>query len=614
MKPSTSAGLGLHTPRLEARKKSLNSVFSQEQMATCWKKYVRSGLRDQEVIDLFDYNDFHWFKEQRFDDLRRAILDGRYKPAYSIPTKLEKKYGVCRTVVTPSPEDAIVLQCIVESLLPKALKKQPSSNAFFSRSHQAPDASFQFGKDYIWFRQWRVFSNKRFKIASVHDWVATTDIATYFDNVQYSHLRNILSTLDGTEEVILDILFSVLDQLCWRPDYLPSAFIGLPQVQFDAPRLLAHIYLFEIDSYLKRRIQNNFVRWVDDITFAADTKEECKLALRDLDTLLQMRGVRLNSGKTHILSAVQARKFFHQRMNENLDRWKKSLDAEIEQGLSTASTIRKISKSFKIFTEKTPHGHSDKVVKRFIGLAATVKSEFALSYCIQKFESAPELRDTIYWYFSALGPNPRILTCLENYLKGGSALDDASQCQIGKLLTDWEVDPATLIFIRLQSLAKIMATEDFVGNDTYRFISALWMMTKYSDHTGITNFIGNTRKVWENSEFLSRQVAAASGKFRGETWIDWFSQEIKRHSLRSPLAVLNSLNQLRSYKQSVPANVRMYILNGNQKSTYTLQRFLIAFTVLSSPKLNKIARDKLRNDLQKILVDPHYRKVIEMLP
>lgn len=614
MKAPVSAGLGLHTPRLEARKKSLNSVFSQIQMASCWKKYVRSGLRDQEVVDLFDYNDFHWFKEQRFDDLQRALIDGRYKPAYSIPTKLEKKHGVCRTVVTPSPEDAIVLQCIVESLLPKTLKKQPSSNAFFSRSHQSPDASFQFGRDYIWFRQWRVFSNTRFKIASVHDWVATTDIATYFDNVQYSHLRNIISTLDGTEEVILDILFSVLDQLCWRPDYLPSAFIGLPQVQFDAPRLLSHIYLFEIDSYLKRRIQNNFVRWVDDITFAADSKEECKVVLRDLDTLLQMRGVRLNSGKTHILSAIQARRFFHQRANENIDRWKRALDVEIAQGLSTSSTIRKASKSFHLFIENPPYGHSDKVIKRFVGLAANAKSDFALSYCVRKFEDSPELRDTIYWYFGALGPNAKILTCLENYLKKGSALDDASQCQIAKLLTDWEVDPTSSIFSRMQDLAKSMATRNFVGSDTYRFISALWMMTKYSDHAGITQFVTDTRHIWENSEFLSRQVAAASGKFRGTKMLEWFGAEIKRHSLRSPLAVLNSLNHLRSFTNSVPANVRMYILNGNQKSIYTLQRFLIAFTVLSSPKINKNYRDKLRNDLLKILSDPHYRNVISKLP
>ncbi|TBR56360.1 hypothetical protein B4U84_30285, partial [Westiellopsis prolifica IICB1] len=50
-----------------------------------------------------------------------------------------KKFGVCRTVVTPSPEDSLILQCLVESLITKLLKNQPTSNAFFSRSHQTPE-------------------------------------------------------------------------------------------------------------------------------------------------------------------------------------------------------------------------------------------------------------------------------------------------------------------------------------------------------------------------------------------------------------------------------------------------------------------------------------------
>ena len=34
-----------------------------------------------------------------------------------------------------------------------------------------------------------------------------------------------------------------------------------------APRLLAHALLFEVDYLLKKRTQNNFVRWMDDINF-----------------------------------------------------------------------------------------------------------------------------------------------------------------------------------------------------------------------------------------------------------------------------------------------------------------------------------------------------------
>ncbi|NIJ60526.1 RNA-directed DNA polymerase [Qipengyuania flava] len=608
-----NAGHGLHTPRLEERQKVLAEVFSVDRMQLCWKKYVRKGLRDQEVLDLFDYNDSHWNKDKRFSDLRSLILSGNYRPSNSIPTKIEKKHGVCRTIVTPSPEDAVVLQCIVEYSIAKSLKGQPSSNSFFSRSHQAPDVSFKFARDYIWFKQWRKFSKARFEVVSVHAWVATTDIATYFDNIRYEHLRNIISTFDETEEVVLDILFSVLDQLCWRPDYLPSARVGLPQVQFDAPRLLAHVYLYEIDRFLSEKTDDTFVRWVDDITFAHDTEETCRVILRDLDTLLQMRGIRLNSGKTHVMRASTARRFFHQRENDNLTRWNEEFDAAKKAGTSTTAIETKVETSFLKFLAREPFGHHDKIIKRFVGFAAKAKNAFAMDNVLEGLSSNPSMRGYAYWYLSALGPSEKALAAIEKYLKSPAALDDASQCQLARLLTEWKVDPGTALFKKLSTLADAMGSQNYVGTQTFRFVAALWMLTKYESQSRIAKFIHDSVEIWEHNEFLSRQVAAASGKFRDPDLIAEFSSSVRAHGLRSSISVLDSLDVLRSLEKSVPPAVRLYILNGKNRTTYSLQRFLIAFTVLSSSKLAASTRKALRLDLLKYLADPHYRAVINSL-
>ncbi|WP_156022409.1 RNA-directed DNA polymerase [Sphingomonas sp. UNC305MFCol5.2] len=611
--PPTSNFAGLHTPRLEARQKALKAVFSADRMLIAWKDYVRSGLRDQEILDLFDYNDFHWARDERFADLQTAILNGRYKPANSIPTKLEKSLGVCRTVVTPSPEDAVVLQCIVESIIPKAALKQPSKNAFFSRSHQNLSGTFTFGKDYIWFKQWRKFSRLRFQVASAHDWVVTTDIATYFDNIHYSHLRNIISTFDGMEEVILDVLFDVLDSICWRPDYLPSSRIGLPQVQFDAPRLLAHIYLFEIDAFLKERTNDNFVRWVDDITFAVESLEVGKTCLRDLDILLQMRGIRLNSGKTKILSAPQARRFFYQRENEYLDRIKAQIDKNLKGKKSTLAIETKLKTSFDKFIVREKYGHHDKIIKRYIGFFQQIKSEYAIEYCFQHFASDPGLRDSVYRYAGALSPSQKMLTAIGNYLFGGNALDDASMCQIAKLLTDWEIAPVTPLFRSMKKLTERMAHKDYINRDTFRFLAALWMISKYSTQKRLREFIIEFGDVWRHSEFLSRQVAASSGKFRSRQSISWLQGELERHSFRSALSVLNALRDLRSCTNNIPSDVRLYILNGRNMTTYSLQRFLVAISVMSAPNLLPATKNGMRTQLLKYLRDPHYIRVLNAL-
>ena len=47
------------------------------------------------------------------------------------------------------------------------------------------------------------------------------------------------------------MLIFVLSDLLWQPDYSPRIEVGLPQMNLDAPRLLAHCFLYELDSLLE---------------------------------------------------------------------------------------------------------------------------------------------------------------------------------------------------------------------------------------------------------------------------------------------------------------------------------------------------------------------------
>ena len=106
-------------------------------------------------------------------------------------------------------------------------------------------------------------SKTRVSISSVHEWVVVTDVANYFNSIVHSHLRNQLAALPDVTEAILHLLFRVIPAVSWKPDYLPLPPHGLPQVQFDAPRLLAHVYLYEADVFIAAQTAGNFVRWVD---------------------------------------------------------------------------------------------------------------------------------------------------------------------------------------------------------------------------------------------------------------------------------------------------------------------------------------------------------------
>lgn len=120
-----------HTKRLTSRISELEKVFSPKIMENLWKKYIRPGLRDQEIPDLHDYNNFHWNRKEIFSRLCNVIYSGNYIPQRSVPVRIEKKLGVTRTLVLPSVNDCLILQCIVENILPTALKKTTIQKLIF---------------------------------------------------------------------------------------------------------------------------------------------------------------------------------------------------------------------------------------------------------------------------------------------------------------------------------------------------------------------------------------------------------------------------------------------------------------------------------------------------
>jgi hypothetical protein len=326
-----------------------------------------------------------------------------------------------------------------------------------------------------------------------------------------------------------------------------------------------------------------------------------------------MRGVRLNAAKTQVLSAPTARRFFHQRENEYLDRMKLSIESAQQAGHSTRAIETRLSKSFAKFAGRAGYGHCEKIIKRYIGHFHLLGSDAALDYVLDHFEDDPGLRDTVYRYIAALPPSSKALSSISRYLFSGGALDDASQCQLATVLTEWEVAPGTKLFKSLRDLSERMAQPTHIGREPFRFLSALWMIAKYSTQKRLKEFIEQLAPVWQHSDFLSRQVTAASGKFRNPQLMSWFAKQLERHSFRSALSVLSSLTTLRSYTNSVPGDVRLYILNGNNPTTYSLQRFLVAFAVLSSKNLHAKPKADLKQALLKILRDPHYVKVVSAL-
>jgi hypothetical protein len=79
------------------------------------------------------------------------------------------------------------------------------------------------------------------------------------------------------------MLIYVLSNLLWQPDNMPRVEIGLPQINLDAPRLLAHCFLYDLDAFLASDSSRDFVRFMDDIDIGVDTIAAAKEVLKSVD-------------------------------------------------------------------------------------------------------------------------------------------------------------------------------------------------------------------------------------------------------------------------------------------------------------------------------------------
>ncbi len=422
-----------------------------------------------------------------------------------------------------------------------------------------------------------------------------------------------LAELGGIPEVLLDILFDLIDRISWRPDYLPSMGTGLPQVQFDAPRLLAHVYLFEIDGFLNKETWGSFVRWVDDITFAVDDRQEGKRLLRDVDALLQLRGVRLNSAKTAILSKSEARRYFHARTNEFLDRVKVRIDSALANNRSTAAIARQLRGSFDAFRARASYGHSDKILKRYISMFGRLGDAHGLRFCVARFEDDPGFRETALRYFNQIGPYPSIIESLSDFLTSDDVMDDASICQVARCLTLLELSPRSHAFRNLAQLGINLAKSRYLRKSYYFLVASLWLLAKYGTQDQLRDVLRDTEDLWSKSEFLSRQVAAAAAKFRRRRDFDWICVKVEKHGFQSAISVVSALRDLQDYPARVPPHIALYCTNGNNLGRYSIQRYLVTFRVATSKRLPQPARTAFIDRVLNYISDPHYIRVLEKL-
>jgi len=418
-------------------------------------------------------------------------------------------------------------------------------------------------------------------------------------------LRNVVTSFVSVQEPLFDFLLYIISSLSWRPDFMPPRQIGLPQMDLDAPRLLAHCYLFELDKFMEDRSQKNYARFMDDIDAGVDTIHEAKVLLRDTDLVLQSRSLRLNAGKTRILSAAEAYSHFRVRDNRFLDKLEKHLDIIARSGFLLSRKFDRMSAVLLRLYEKGyfKTGNGEKILKRIIGIYnrhAARLPDRAFGHFLRLH---PNLRDSSLRNASICGFRKNEFETIEGVFRLGLVSDDYFRMCLAKRIVEGKIQYDGTEVSSLKALIANYPSSEFCS-----FYGAMWILSRYGKPRTVFSYITKCEHMWINDEFLSRLIAGMWPRLKES------KKEAHKYYTFLSRRLLPAGIELIDFHRELSDTARKYgrikaILNSANESLplkCTHQKLLVFKSVLDSPAVPASEKAKLVKRHAAILAEPSY--------
>lgn len=598
----------MQSPKFSQKSDQFRKLIAPTNLRALWKSQIRDRMRKQIVPDAVEFLDFHFDIAKRTAQIEALVCGGNYLPSPILRLTIEKSKGLCRQIALPDPADALILQILSNKLWKEISSKAPTSTAFFAPQDQPFAKRNVVEEEDEWgygpIESWLDFQQEIMKFSKKRKYVVVTDVANYYDFIIHQFLRSILAEYGLEKEYALDLLLFILDAMLWRPDYMPNFGIGLPQMDFDAPRLLAHTHLFEIDALFADDPAADYARYMDDIDFGVDSMAKAKSVLRDLDLALQTRNLRVNSGKTQILTASQAEAHFKVMENAFIDRLidrieKKSSDQKwIGFYGRLAIKLLRSPRARKRFGD----GNGSKLIKRLLSIVKGTRTPIPDDIFSWLLVDHAGLRKELLNAWSKSGVTKNQIDRLTEFLRSGEAVDDMvfvlslnamAHTRFGRKFTNVQ-------FSALRSALK--------GNQASMLYSRLLLVSRFDTFSLLWSEIQATSSVWSRHKFLSRQVAGFSPLFVNTSMWEEYATLVRRWSGDEGMSVFEFHERLRNDPPTVKGILAfLKAVNPTSGTETTHAKAMMMLSVIQNDNLTKLLRAQLVGCHPTMMSDAYYQ-------
>lgn len=287
----------------------------------------RVDSRQDFVEDVNSISCFADDLEENLKEIRHRIASGSYHPHSLLRIDVPKSYLGVRPGAVLVIEDRVVLYTIIYLIAPQ-IDKRLGSNVYSYRLKknrrgkevdsiflETEIAEYPFlTKGFIssnidpfepWYGAWPIFDQKSREAFGEHEFpfLAVSDIAAYFENIQLPILRDDLLSLLPDDPKIVNLLTAFLEHWTIRTDSGSRQFRGIPQGT-TISSFLGNMYLIRVDREInrwKRKKAVVYLRYMDDVRIFTRRKEDARQAIFTMDKVVRSLHLNVQASKTIIL-------------------------------------------------------------------------------------------------------------------------------------------------------------------------------------------------------------------------------------------------------------------------------------------------------------------------
>lgn len=219
-------------------------------------------------VDGMEVDELKPFMKVCWPIVKRAILNGNYRPDPVMGIEIDKPKGGKRLLGIPTVTDRLIQQAI-QQVLNETFDAKFSKYSFGFRKGKSAHQAIKLALDYV-------NTGSRY--------VVDIDLSKFFDRVNHDYLMSLLSR-EIQDKQLLRLIRRYLQSGILLDGLTSKRTEGTPQGSPLSP-LLSNIILNELDKELHKR-NHRFVRYADDFSIYLNTKRSAIRVMKSITKFVE---------------------------------------------------------------------------------------------------------------------------------------------------------------------------------------------------------------------------------------------------------------------------------------------------------------------------------------